>query len=86
MWGWQIVQQLEQKKLDSWERIHAAFQVKDPNDGMWDDADDRCAAGFSLACPLLGEPCISCVIHLHEFVAADPVMLVEGRGRSFGHL
>ena len=50
------MQQLEQKQVDSWERIHEAFPVKSPNDeASWDASDDRTIAEFVSACPLLGK-------------------------------
>ena len=55
MQGWQIVQQLEQKQLDSWERINEACAVKSPNDdASWDASDNQKVAEFVSACPLLG--------------------------------
>lgn len=55
MQAWQINQQLEQKQLDSWERLHEAYRVKDPNSEVWDVADEACVAAFEHTCPLLGE-------------------------------
>ena len=67
MQGWQIVQQLEQKQVDSWERIYEAYAVKSPNDeANWDATDDVKVADFARACPLLSKQAehSTCLLHL----------------------
>ena len=51
------MQQLVAKDLDSWEKIHAAYPVKDLQEHVqWDDADAGELASFLQECPLLGQP------------------------------